>query len=146
MAPPTPCEHLAAGQLTTELPLEDWFGTAEAITSCPICPAHYLIELLDIDGPRRAFRLTMLDKAAAALLIRDFTRGSCDPGRAAAEVNALKAQYPRTNFVIVSHDGSLRDLQLIHASQPLPSTHWRELPMRGEWLRETLIDPHLSTE
>ncbi len=129
-----PCEHLDGGRLQLELLLDDWLGTAEAIVRCPRCQRDYLLELLDIHGGRRAWRLAPLDAEFSKRLIHDLARGSCDVNRAATEVHAVKAAHPVTRFVVVSADGSLSALRLITTERSQTSTSWRDLSLDGQWL------------
>lgn len=87
------CSHLDRGRLEVVLPLDDYLGITEAVVRCSTCNQTYLIELLDISGIKRAFRLTAIEQAIADQLIRDLTRGSCDAQRAATEVQAVKTLY-----------------------------------------------------
>ena len=135
MTTPSPCPHLQGGRLETLLLLDAWLGIAEAVTRCPLCGQCSLLELLDIDGNRRAWRLTPLDTGQAAGLVRDVNRGSCDVHRAGNQLHALRASHALPAQVVISEDGSLTGLRLGHGAGPLPSTSWRELPLDGQWLR-----------
>ncbi len=134
MAGNEPCPHLAGGQLDVVLALDDYLGLSEAVMRCPRCGRHYLIELLDIRDNRRAFRLSPLDEHIAKQLVRDLTRGSCDVQRSIALVQAVRAQHPQSSFWLITRNGSFADLALIHADRPLPTVHWRDLPIDGGWL------------
>lgn len=115
--------------------LDEWLGIAEAIARCPECGQDYLLELLDIQGSRRAWRLAPLEPDVSDRLIHDLTRGSCDVNRAAAEVHAIKAAHPVTRWVLVSADGSLTGLHLIATDSPQTTRSWRDLPLDGSWFR-----------
>ena len=132
-----PCSHLEGGQLEVLLSFDDFLGIAEAVARCPACHQRYLIELLDIKGTQRAFRLTTIEQTIADQLVRDLTRGSCDAQRAAIEVQAVKTLHAQPTFWLVSSNGSLADLQLNRADMPLPTCNWRELPLDGWWLEHT---------
>lgn len=116
--------------------LDEWLGIAEAIARCPDCGQNYLLELLDIHGGRRAWRLAPLDADASRRLIHDLTRGSCDVNRAAAEVHVIKAAHPVTRWVLVSEDGSLTGLHLMETDSRQTTRAWRDLPLDGSWFRE----------
>jgi len=132
----SPCEHLQHGRLEICRVLDEWLGVAEAIASCSVCGRDYLLELLDIDGSRRAWRLTPLDPVAAKQLVHDLNSGSCDANRAAAEVYAVKAAQPPSPVVVVSEDGALVGLRRVDTADAQPGTHWRELALDGRWLRQ----------
>lgn len=104
---------------------------------CSTCNQTYLIELLDISGIQRAFRLTAIEQAIADQLIRDLTRGSCDAQRAATEVQAVKTLYGPSTLWLVTRHGAFSDIQLNQADSPLPNCSWRELPLDGRWLANT---------
>jgi hypothetical protein len=131
-----PCADLENGRLELEVLLDDWFGIAEAIARCPECGQDYLLELLDIHGSMRAWRLAPLDADASRRLVRDLSRGSCDVNRAASEVHAVKAAHPVTGWVVVSADGSLAGLHLVETRSPQTNRSWRDLPLDGDWLRQ----------
>jgi hypothetical protein len=131
----SPCEHLQSSGLETSWVLDEWLGIAEAITRCPVCSRDYLLELLDIDGPRRAWRLTPIDSKSAAMLVHDLRSGSCDPNRAAAEVYAVKTTQPPSPVVVVSGDGSLVGLRQVNTGETASGRPWRELALDGSWLR-----------
>ncbi|MBM4204811.1 MAG: hypothetical protein FJ194_11770 [Gammaproteobacteria bacterium] len=132
----SPCEHLQPGRLETRRVLDEWLGVAEAIASCAVCSRDYLLELLDIDDSRRAWRLTPLDPVAARQLVHDLNSGSCDANRAAAEVYAVKAAQPPSPVVVVSEDGSMEGLRRVDTAEAQPTAHWRELSLDGGWLRQ----------
>ena len=132
-----PCSHLDRGRLEVVLPLDDYLGITEAVVRCSTCHQAYLIELLDISGTRRAFRLTAIEQTIADQLIRDLTRGSCDAQRAATEMQAVKTLYvPSTQWLVTQH-GAFSEVQLHQADSPLPNCSWRELPLDGRWLANT---------
>ncbi|MCP5183358.1 MAG: hypothetical protein H6993_05305 [Pseudomonadales bacterium] len=132
-----PCPHLCASGLGIELVLDDYLGIAEAVARCPVCDTHYLLELLDIGGNVRAYRLAPLAAAVATRLIRDLTRGSCDANRAGAEVQAIRVQHPVSRWWLRVMDGDFKSVQLQHAATNLPITPWRELPLDGRRLAES---------
>jgi hypothetical protein len=132
-----PCSHLDRGRLEVVLPLDDYLGIAEAVVRCSTCCQSYLIELLDISGIKRAFRLTAIEQTIADQLVRDLTRGSCDAQRAATEVQAIKTRYVAPTLWLVTQHGAFSDIQLNQSHTPLPTCSWRELPLDGRWLANT---------
>jgi hypothetical protein len=132
----TPCPHLERGKLDTAFVLDDYLGIAEAVTRCAHCDQYYVLELLDISGSARAWRLAPLDAASASALIHDLTRGSCDVNRAATQIHAIKSQCPLCDCYISSATGSLSDLHVHKVVNPLPVCAWRELPLDGAWIRQ----------
>ena len=94
------CAHLSASETGappfTISPEETvgWHdGPVEAIVRCGVCGAPGWIELLDWSRDRvvRVFALAGLRERDAALYLRNAARGSCDPNRGRAELEALHA-------------------------------------------------------
>jgi hypothetical protein len=96
------CAHLAAlapGPAPFTIAPEeilDWYdGPMQAVARCRTCGACGWLEYLDwdLDGEQRLriFALAAIGEADVALYLRDRARGSCDAGRAPAELEALAA-------------------------------------------------------
>ena len=98
------CPHLGsleAGAGLTIAPGEivEWYdGPVAAIVRCAACGAPGWVELLDWSGDRavRVFALAGLRERDAALHLRNAQKGSCDPKRGRAELEALAASAGRS--------------------------------------------------
>ena len=111
------CAHLAAlepGPAPFTLAPEeilDWRdGPVEAVVRCRTCGSCAWLELLDRD-PRRplgVFALAALRAADVELYLRDRARGSCDVGRARAELEALAASAGPFERVLALEAAELR--------------------------------------
>ncbi len=124
----TLCPHLAAlapGPAPFTLaPAEilDWYdGPLEAVVRCRSCGACGWLEFLDWDHfgelRLRIYALAAISEADVALYLRDRARGSCDAGRARAELEALVASAgPFERLVAVDND----DLSIVAASNLEP--------------------------
>jgi hypothetical protein len=93
------CAHfarIAAGEAAPELVHAFLWqdGPVDAIARCRACGAHALLRLLDWAPPTfslRVYALAALREEDGALLLRNLARGSCQVGRASAELDALVA-------------------------------------------------------
>jgi hypothetical protein len=93
------CSHLSelragaeAPQLAHALLWQD--GPIDAVVRCARCGAHALLRMLDWAPPRfdrRVYSLAALRAEDSALYLRNLERGSCQVGRASAELDALVA-------------------------------------------------------
>lgn len=138
------CRHLGAleagAAAFTIAPAEivEWYdGPVAAIVHCRICRAPGWIELLDWSNDRavRVFALAGLRERDAALYLRNATKGSCDPKRAHAELEALAAAAGPFERLFAWHAAEERVL----AAAPLTrrpavaSGDWRErMPAPGD--------------
>lgn len=132
------CEHLRPGTwpLSADLVLDDHLGITDAVTTCRRCGRVYLLEMLDWHAGERVMRVARLDPEHAARLIHDLTRGSCDIGRAAAEVEHARSRaVPLPLLMRVDATGpSILGFAPAPADARLPSASWRELPCNGSWV------------
>ena len=93
------CAHLAAEDgapafaISPEEVVAWQDGPVEAIVRCTVCAAPAWLELLDWSRDRsmRVFALAGLRERDAALYLRNAGKGSCDPKRGRAELEALAA-------------------------------------------------------
>lgn len=94
------CPHLAAAvpgpapfTLAPDEIVEWWDGPVEAVVRCRSCGACGWLRLVDRDPQRelRIFALAALRIDDVALYFHNRARGSCDVGRARAELEALAA-------------------------------------------------------
>ncbi len=162
------CTHLVPGPYPFEsvLVLDDYLGPTDWLVRCRDCAAAYLLEMLDLDGPRRLYRVRAPQAEAIAGLVRDLERGSCDLNRANAQaqhftlasetlpllmlldlsagtLNALlerKTQVevdPQVDAVDREIDGTAEE-KSEKAEEAIPSAGWRELPCDGSWIRRLI--------
>jgi hypothetical protein len=129
------CEHVAPGAspFVTLFVIEDHLGLASGIVECRECSATCLLELIDIAGERRAYRVATVAPAHAAAMIRTFTRGTCDINRARGELQNLESASPLRPVVLVMAGAEIVAVRPV-ALADLPRAHWRELPCDGRWL------------
>jgi hypothetical protein len=139
--PPAPmelCEHLRPGvwPFHIALTLDEHLGVTDALVTCRHCARPYLIEMLDWSGDRRVMRVSILDPAEAAGVIRDLTRGSCDIRRAGAEVHHLQTRsaFSRWLLMINVTIPVIEAVVPVEANAKLPGAGWRELPCDGSWV------------
>jgi len=133
-----PCAHLRAGAwpLAIRLVLDDHLGPTDYLASCTGCGRTYLLEMLDWRDPLRLLRLAVLPADHAAGLIRDLERGSCDLGRAGAEIEharSIAAVLPWLLLVDVRGP----QIEAVVPAPPdrrVPGAGWRELPCDGSWV------------
>lgn len=133
------CAHTVAGPLPFEsvLVLDDHLGPTDWLVRCRTCAAHYLLEMLDWDGPSRLYRVRAPAHDAVAGLLRDLERGSCDLDRAGAEANHFSLSSTRLPTLMRLNLSSSELSALIEASGVrLPGASWRELPCDGSWLKK----------
>lgn len=132
------CEHFQPGTypLAVDLLIDEHLGMTEALVHCRECGAPFLLELLDWRGSERLFRVGAPDPTAAAALLKDLARGSCDISRASAEVQQFSLMATRLPVLLLLHMGE----PAIVACHPLddpddvPGTGWRDLPCDGRWI------------
>jgi hypothetical protein len=129
------CPHLrslepgAAALTIAPGEIVEWYdGPVEAIVRCRVCGAPGWVELLDWSRDRavRVFALAGLRERDAALYLRNATKGSCDPKRGRAELEALAASAGPFEVLFAWHAREERVL----AAAPLPRR--RALPP-GDW-------------
>lgn len=138
------CPHLgsleAGAAAFTIAPDEivEWYdGPAEAIVRCRACGAPAWAELLDWSRDRavRVFALAGLRERDAALYLRNASKGSCDPKRRCAELEALAAAagpFERL-FAWHAHDERVLAATPLPRLRTLPSGAWAErIPARDD--------------
>lgn len=137
-AAPGLCEHLQPGTwpLRTDLVLDEHLGITDALVSCHRCATAYLLEMLDWQGSERVMRLALLEPEHAARLIRDLTRGSCDPGRAAAEVEHARSRATFLPWLlrVDSKGPGILGFAPVPRDTRLPAAPWRERLCDGAWV------------
>ena len=111
------CPHLAAlapGPAPFTLAADEIFafsdGPALAVVRCAACGACGWLESVAADPRRglRVFVLAAIREADVALYLRDVARGSCDVGRARAELEALAASAGPGERLLALDTGELR--------------------------------------
>lgn len=132
------CAHLHAGTwpLTIRLVLDDHLGPTDYVASCTSCGRTYLLEMLDWRDPLRLLRLAVLAADHAARLIRDLERGSCDSGRAAAEIEHTRSSAAVLPWLLLVDIRGPRIDALVPApnDRRVPNASWRELTCDGSWV------------
>jgi len=94
-------------------------GAVDAVVRCARCGEHALLRLLDWAPPGftlRVYSLAALRAADSALFLRNLERGSCQVGRASAELDALVAAAGPSERLIALDVARDR----VVASGPLP--------------------------
>lgn len=134
----TPCAHLRPGTwpLHWDLVLDDQLGPTDGLASCQACGTVYLLEMLDWRGPERLMRMAVLERRLATGLLRDLDRGSCDAGRATAELNhvrGLALSVPELLLIDASAPGIVARVP-VPADRPVPTGSWRDLACDGCWI------------
>lgn len=134
----TPCTHLRPGTwpLHWDLVLDDQLGPTDGLASCRACGTVYLLEMLDWRGAERIMRMAILERALATRLLRDLDRGSCDAGRASAElqhVRSLAAAVPQLLLVDTATPAIIAAVP-VPSDRPLATESWRDLPCDGGWI------------
>ncbi|MFU8814206.1 MAG: hypothetical protein ACNA7W_02600 [Pseudomonadales bacterium] len=132
------CAHVRAGAwpFQTTLTLDEHLGVTDALVSCRHCGQPYLIEMLDWQGDQRLMRVSVLDPALAAGVVRNLTRGSCDLRRAGAEVHQLQTHSTFSPWLLLIRASAPRidAVVPVEAGARLPGGSWRELPCDGSWV------------
>ena len=134
-----PCSHLqdVGWPFRLDLVIDDEAGFTDALVSCRTCGMSYLLEMLDWLKNLRVMRIASVAPAAAAHLLRDLERGSCDPGRAAAETQQVRLSAQTLDLLLLI-DASRQQLLAIAPvpTEPaVPTASWRALPCDGSWVR-----------
>jgi hypothetical protein len=133
--PMTPCDHLKAGSwpLQIEHTFTSLITFADALVSCRHCARQYLLELFDVRGSDRLYRISEADPALATGLLHNLNRGSCDLSRADAEFAHFANQCdPLETILWVDSKGPTVTGQIAIRS-PLPPASWQALPCDGAW-------------
>ncbi len=133
------CTHIAAGPYPFEtlLVLDDHLGPTESLIRCTTCGTVYLLEMLDWLADLRLFRVRLPEPEAAAGLLRDLQRGSCDLKRAGEEARHFSLTSERLAVLMLLNTGQAELVRLIGgaAAMSAPGGSWRELPCDGTWIR-----------
>jgi hypothetical protein len=132
------CEHFRPGTYPfgVDLEIDGHLGFTEALVHCRHCRAPYLLELLDWQGGLRLFRVSEPAPEAAAALLKDLARGSCDLSRAGAEVQqfSLAARRLPELLLIEMSERSIVARYRVENPRLVPGTGWRDLPCDGSWI------------
>ncbi len=131
------CPHLAQHPDLQVLLVTDATVTlADAFVECHICGQHYFIELIDMQGPTSAFRISALPADAATATLRSLIRGSCDINRASAELTHIRQVAEQLPGVLMRNESDsaqalwryVADTGLVQ----IPNENWRDLPCNGQ--------------
>ena len=132
------CSHLRPGTwpLHWDLVLDDQLGPTDGLASCRACGTVYLLEMLDWRGSERLMRMAILERRLATGLLRDLDRGSCDAGRATAELDHVRslARAVPGLLLIDTRTPEVVALVPLPADRPVPTGSWRDLPCDGSWI------------
>jgi len=130
------CPHIRIGvaPFKTLYVLEEHLGLARGLVQCHACAATYLLELIDLVGNTRAYRVAEVDSAHAQATVRTLSRGSCDINRAEGEVQHLESRSSLLPVVVAMEGGLVTGLRQLNDLGELPLSQWRDLPCDGQWL------------
>ncbi|MCZ6657060.1 MAG: hypothetical protein O7C67_07155 [Gammaproteobacteria bacterium] len=117
--------------------LEEHLGLASGLVECKSCEATYLLELIDLAGNDRAYRVTAVEPVHAHAMVHTLSRGTCDIQRAASEVQNLESRSTLLNVTISMHGSIIIGLDRVADTVEIPRDHWRTLPCDGRWLSQT---------
>ena len=106
---------------------------ADAVASCRTCGQTYLLELLDVRGSERLYRLSISSPELTAQLMTDLNRGSCDLQRAQAQFEEFSRQSEPTGKLLWIDSQSSTIREVIATAQDLPAQGWQSLPCDGGW-------------
>lgn len=143
---PQLCEHAQPGAWpwATRLVLDAPLGIADAVVACGECAQHVLVELIDRRGKLKVQRVSLLSAAEAAGVTRDLQRGSCDLGRADAELAYLRSRAVLTDTLVCVDDAGPRIVARVRmARADIPRAPWRELPCDGQWVDYALSNTEI---
>ncbi|MEE4282058.1 MAG: hypothetical protein V2I41_08940 [Pseudomonadales bacterium] len=131
------CPHLARiPDLEVLLVTDATVTLADAFVQCHICEQHYLIELIDMQGPASAFRISALPADAATATLRSLTRGSCDINRASAELTHIRQIAEQLPGVLMRNESDSAQALWHYVADTrhvkIPKEHWRDLPCNGQ--------------
>jgi len=134
------CTHLTPGpgRFESLLVLDDHLGPTDWLVQCRHCTATYLLEMLDVSGALRLYRIRLVDPDAARGLMRDLERGSCDINRAGEQARHLTLTSRRLPSLVLLDLQSDTLVRIVDtdAEQVIPSAGWRELACDGRWIQQ----------
>jgi hypothetical protein len=134
---PPLCEHVRrhTWPFCIELVIDEQAGFTDALVRCRSCAQACLLEMLDWRGAQRLMRVSVLDEARAAGMLRSVSRGSCDVRRGTAELQHLQTTSPFSRWLLVvdSREPRIDDLVPVPPDVRLPGASWRELACDGSW-------------
>ena len=130
------CAHVRLGVAPFErlFVIEEHLGLARGLVECKSCRSTYLLELIDLRGNDRAYRVAELDSSHAHALVRTLTRGTCDINRAEGELHHLENRSALLPAVVTMRGGLVIGVRSLPDTRNVPKEHWRALPCDGQWL------------
>jgi hypothetical protein len=130
------CEHIRPGDTPFEtlFVLEEHLGLASGLVECRTCGTTYLLELIDLAGSDRAYRVMDVEPGHAQAMVRTLSRGSCDIQRAQSEVHNLESQSTLLDVTISMNGSDVTEVRQAASNGEIPKDHWRMLPCDGTWL------------
>lgn len=131
----TPCDHLRAGQwpIRIEHTFTMLVSFADAVASCRTCGQTYLLELLDVRGSDRLYRLSICNPELTAQLLTDLNRGSCDLQRAQAQFDEFSRQSQASGTLLWTDSQRSIIREVVTTDLNLPVDGWQSLPCDGSW-------------
>ncbi|MDA1076800.1 MAG: hypothetical protein O3A63_18910 [Proteobacteria bacterium] len=131
-----PCAHLHPGPnpLNADLIIDQHLGPADYVAACRHCGQPYLLEMIDLSGPLRAYRFAVLDEEHARRFLHNMSKGSCDLNRAGAEVMNLATLNPFAKQVLIT-DVVAGVIVALQPMDHIPMQSWRELACDGSWCK-----------
>ena len=129
------CKHIRPGDAPFEtlFVLEEHLGLASGLVECRTCGTTYLLELIDLAGSDRAYRVMDVEPGHAQAMVRTLSRGSCDLQRAQSEVHNLESQSTLLDVTISMNGSDVTEVRQASNGE-IPKDHWRMLPCDGTWL------------
>ena len=92
-----------------------------------------MLELIDLAGTARAYRVAEVEPDYARAMVRTLTRGTCDINRAQAEVQNLESQSTLLGVTISMNGDEVTGSRRLGTGE-IPREHWRSLPCDGTWV------------
>ena len=136
---PPLCDHVQPDgwPFEVELVIDEQMGFTDALVACRTCGSPYLLEMLDWRDRLRLMRVSTVESSRAAGLLHNLGRGSCDVGRAGAELQQLQTSTTFSPWLLLMDAGAMRITALVPVPEMphLPAASWRALPCDGSWVR-----------
>ncbi|MEM9622032.1 MAG: hypothetical protein AAF993_10315 [Pseudomonadota bacterium] len=104
------CEHISSDNgvsqnLHIDRVLQAQVQPTEALASCRVCGAGYLLELIDMQTQSSLYRVANVQHAEYATTVANLAKGSCDIHRSTAEVAHLASRATPVSQLLISRRG-----------------------------------------
>jgi hypothetical protein len=141
-SPPMLCSHVRYGTTPFEtlFVVEEHLGLARGLLECRTCGTTYLLEMIDLRGNDRAYRIAEVASSHARAFARTLTRGTCDINRADGELQHLEMRSRLLPAVVTMTGGTVTGVRVLPDTTKVPKLHWRALPCDGKWLDDLQED------